>query len=635
MATSLGSARGTGQQAFSHAASSGLAQIPAILWTTDLQLRITSVTGAALESAPEKYLGRSVALLFQQTELNSKAVDAHCAALGGSSYAFEIEMPSCELQARVNPLRNHTGEIIGVAGVAVDDTERIVSQRALRISEQSFRSLIEDAPHAVCRSTLGGNLLQVNRAMTEMLGYAETELLLCNLDTHIFADSEQFGAFVGKLQLQKSWHGFEAEWRRRDGRSVIVNLGGRAVRDSSGEISYLDVFAENIGEHKKLEAQLHQAQKMQAVGQLAGGIAHDFNNLLTVIRGQTEIMRNASMDACTLECRLKEIEVAAERATTLTRQLLAFSRQQVLQTKVVNLNSVVANLNQMLARLIGEHVELSFAPGRDLWPIRVDPGQIEQVLMNLVVNARDAMPNGGRLTIATRNLSRADAGRACPNCGPGDFVHLSVRDTGHGMDPATKARIFEPFFTTKQVGKGTGLGLAVVYGVVKQSGGSVRVDTELGAGTEFHICLPRAQGAEEITGESIQASVPSGSETILLVEDDDSIRDLVAAYLRDNGYRVIPAKDGADGVRLAEAEPEIALLLSDMMMPKMGGRELAQKLREKIPYLKVVLMSGHPGELEPGSDGTHFVQKPFSLVSLAGAIREALNSAERNLNPRR
>ncbi len=626
MATSSGRAHAIGGKAFSDPLNSSLAQAPAVFWTTDLQLRITSIAGAGFEICPDHCLGRPVSFLFQRPESSSTALDAHSLAAGGESCAFDANIMGCDVHVRIKALRDARGNIVGVVGIALDDTERIFTQRALRISEQSYRSLIEDAPHAVCRSTSVGNLLQVNRAMQEMLSYSEPELLMRNLATHIFAVGEQYSSLVEKLRERKSWHGFEAQWLRRDGQTVTVNVGGRAVCDASGEIFYLDLFAENIGEHKELEAQLLQAQKMQAVGQLAGGIAHDFNNLLTVIRGQTEMMREDMLSRDSLESRLQEIEVAAERAIALTRQLLAFSRRQVLQTKVLNLNVVVGNVSQMLARLIGENVELAFTPAPDLWLVKVDPGQIEQALMNLAVNARDAMPEGGQLTITTRNVSHIElSDNRSTNEELGDFVRLSVRDTGHGMDEAIKARIFEPFFTTKQVGKGTGLGLSVVYGVIKQSGGYVRVESQPGAGAEFHLFLPRADGAEEKTPEMLRGSVPSGNETILLVEDDDSIRSLLTDFLQDNGYRVLTAKDGADAVRLMESEHDVALLLSDMMMPKMGGRELANKLRDKIPGLKVVLMSGHPGEPQPAGDGTHFVQKPFSMMLLASAVRDALN----------
>lgn len=608
-----------------------LAKAPAILWTSDLSFQVTSFAGAGLRDLGlrgDENSRYSVERFFQQSNSASKAQDAHFLAARGESCSFQIEIQGRDLLAHVEPLRNSRGKIVGVIGVALDNTEGLVSQRALRISEQSYRSLIEEAPHAICRCTGTGSLLQVNRGMQEMLGHSESDLLTRNLHTEVFADPEQYTAFLDKLRRQRSSHGFETQWLHQDGSAISVSLGGRWIGDASGENFYLDLFAENISERKRLEGQLQHAQKMQAVGQLAGGIAHDFNNLLTIISGQADLMSEDLSAHETPASRLAEIQRAAERATTLTRQLLAFSRRQVLETKILNLNNIVANMNRMLARLIGENIELTFTPDPNLWQVRVDPGQIEQVLMNLSVNARDAMPNGGRLSIETRNASRAAVARSTTGIKPGDYAVLAVRDTGYGMDEATKARIFEPFFTTKEVGKGTGLGLSVVYGVVKQSGGHVRVRSAPHAGSIFEIYLPRSGGAVEDVPESICAQPPSGNETVLLVEDDESIRHLLKDFLGTLGYRVLSAGDGGEAVRLIESGGQADLLLSDMMMPKMSGLTLARTLKEVLPGLKVVLMSGHPQHLQSAS-GMHFLEKPFSMHALATTLREVLDGKQR------
>lgn len=608
-----------------------LAKAPAILWTSDLSFQVTSFAGAGLRDLGlrgDENSRYSVERFFQQSNSAFKAQDAHFLAARGESCSFQIEIQGRDLLAHVEPLRNSRGKIVGVIGVALDNTEGLVSQRALRISEQSYRSLIEEAPHAICRCTGTGSLLQVNRGMQEMLGHSESDLLTRNLHTEVFADPEQYTAFLDKLRRQRSSHGFETQWLHQDGSAISVSLGGRWIGDASGENFYLDLFAENISERKRLEGQLQHAQKMQAVGQLAGGIAHDFNNLLTIISGQADLMSEDLSAHETPASRLAEIQRAAERATTLTRQLLAFSRRQVLETKILNLNNIVANMNRMLARLIGENIELTFTPDPNLWQVRVDPGQIEQVLMNLSVNARDAMPNGGRLSIETRNASRAAVARSTTGIKPGDYAVLAVRDTGYGMDEATKARIFEPFFTTKEVGKGTGLGLSVVYGVVKQSGGHVRVRSAPHAGSIFEIYLPRSGGAVEDVPESICAQPPSGNETVLLVEDDESIRHLLKDFLGTRGYRVLSAGDGGEAVRLIESGGQADLLLSDMMMPKMSGLTLARTLKEVLPGLKVVLMSGHPQHLQSAS-GMHFLEKPFSMHALATTLREVLDGKQR------
>ena len=599
-------------------------QVPAILWTTDLQFRLTGSSGAGLASLRlGAALGHSVRCLFKQSLSDTKVLDAHFLAAAGEICTFQVEVRGRDLEAHVEPLRDPQGTIIGVAGVAIDNTDRQVGWRGLRISEQNYRSLIEEAPHAICRCTLTGGLLQVNRAMQEMLGYSESDLLIRNLQTEIFADPKHYSEFVEKLKNRRSCHGYETHWFEQRGHPVAVSLSGRSVSDAGGNIVYLDFFAENISERKQLEEQLRQAQKMHAVGQLAGGIAHDFNNLLTVIHGQAEMIAEHLSPTDPAYSRLDEVQRASERASALTRQLLAFSRRQVLETRILDLNSIVANINQMLARLIGRNIELSFSPDPALWPIKVDPGQIEQVLMNLAVNARDAMPGGGRVTIKTRNITARDRFHSLP---PGDFVELSVQDTGHGMDEAIRARIFEPFFTTKQAGEGTGLGLSVVYGVVKQSGGHVHVESEPGVGTEFFIYLPRSEGAARDVPQSASAAIPRGSETVLLVEDDESIRRMIADFLESHGYRVLVAKDGPEGLEMLELESGIALMLTDLMMPRMGGKELAAKAREILPDLKIILMSGNPEDGRSSLAGFHLLPKPFSIHTLATVVRRVLEN---------
>lgn len=599
------------------------ANVPALLWTTDLEFHVTSFGGALAEAIrPRPQTNSSVANFFR-VPANSKVLDAHFLASTGENCSFEVSLGRRDLHAQIKPLMDSSGKIIGTTGIAVDSTEYLVAQRALRISEQSYRSLIEEAPHAICRCTSGGSLLQVNRAMQEMLGYSESDLLMRNLQTEIFANPEQYTAFLAHLRGQPSCHGFETHWLRQTREVVTVSLSGRSVCDASGKISYLDFFAENIGERKQLEEQFRQAQKMQAVGQLAGGIAHDFNNLLTVILGHAELIDGAILDHEAAHARLKEIKEAAERATGLTGQLLAFSRRQVLQTKVLDLNTVVGNMNQMLARLIGGNIELSFVPQPNLWPVKLDPGQIAQVLMNLAVNARDAMPDGGRLTITTKNMSQQRIGINA--AAPTDFVLLTVRDSGHGMDETTKARIFEPFFTTKEAGKGTGLGLAVVYGIVKQSGGQVQVESSPKEGTTFEIFLPRANGVAEDVPEAVRAETPGGNEIILLVDDDKSVRGMIAEFLKNRGYRVLVAHDGADAIHVAEASGKFDLLLSDLTMPNIGGRELARRLKELKPDLRTILMSGNPEAHESALGYPKFMQKPFSMHELAQALRAVLD----------
>lgn len=605
-----------------------LERIPALVWTTDLELRITSLSGAAIATTGicrEDYLYRPAGLAFEHAKPQSTAEDVHIRAIRGETGTFEMELNGREFQVHVGPLRNDHSAIVGVIGIAVDRTEWLVTQRALRISEQNYRSFLEELPHAICRCTPKGSLLQVNRAMVEMLGYSECDLLLLNMGTQIFADTAHYEEFVGKVGTHFSCIGFETQWLHNSGEVLNVSLGGRAAEDATGQTYWIDIVAENINERKQLQTHLQHAQKMQAVGLFAGGIAHDFNNLLTVIRGQIEVISGETFNGDELYRRLKEVERAAERATTLVSQLLAFSRRQVLQAKILNLNHVIASMTEMLSRLIAEDIELVFRPEPELWTVKIDPGQLEQILMNLAANARDAMPQGGQLTIETHNIPAESVARDLASDQPTAYVLLTVRDTGHGMDAATKARIFEPFFTTKEVGKGTGLGLSVVYGVVQQSGGQVSVESEPSVGTAFQIMLPRYIGTPEHTPKGVPTTVPGGTETLLLVEDNESLRNLAAEFLRDHGYHVMVAKDGLDAMKLAEAHDEIALLITDIKMPKIGGRELASKLRKYLPRLRVLLMSGHVEDSQLGTD-TYFLQKPFSMLLLANTVRKALKS---------
>ena len=384
-------------------------------------------------------------------------------------------------------------------------------------------------------------------------------------------------------------------------------------------------------EQKQLEERLRQAHKMEAVGRLAGGVAHDFNNLLTIIRGNSDLLKDREgADALHQRC-VEQIQKAAGRAVSMTRQLLAFSRMQVLQPRVLDLNDVVMEMGKMLPRLIGEHIEYSFLPDPDLASIKADPGQIEQVILNLAANARDAMPRGGKLSVRTENISvnEFEAVKRPPMI-PGRYVQLSVSDTGHGMDEATRTHIFEPFFTTKEIGKGTGLGLAMVYGIVKQSGGFIWVESLPGRGTTFEIYLPQVTGkAVIVEPEEKNSPIPVGSETVLVVEDEAGVRELACQFLRVKGYTVLEAEGGQEALALSRSHSgTIHLLLSDMVMPKMSGGELAAQLKAIRPDIRVAFMSGYSefsrGDLGKGFPEAPVLQKPFSPASLVELVREAL-----------
>jgi signal transduction histidine kinase/CheY-like chemotaxis protein len=383
---------------------------------------------------------------------------------------------------------------------------------------------------------------------------------------------------------------------------------------------------------RELEEQLRQSQKMEAVGRLAGGVAHDFNNLLMVIRGRSELLLHHVKEGEPLRRHIALIREAAERAVGLTQQLLTFSRKGVLRPQVLDLNAAVTGMATMLRRLIGEHIELSVCPGEGLWRIQADPSQIEQVVMNLAVNARDAMPHGGRLTVETANVTLDESfARSHAGSRPGAYVRLAVSDTGVGMDAATRAHLFEPFFTTKAPGQGTGLGLAMVYGIVKQHRGYVTADSEPGRGSRFTIYLARSEAP--VTAPALPwsgSAPPGGRETVLLVEDEQSVRELVKEMLRERGYTVIEARHGADALVAAEQHTgAIHLLLTDIVMPEMGGRELARRLRASRPDVRVLYMSGYLGDATPPEGieiGIPILAKPFTTETLAVRAREVLDA---------
>jgi PAS domain S-box-containing protein len=508
------------------------------------------------------------------------------------------------------------------------------AQEGLRRSELNFRSLVTNAPYGICRCDASGKLLDVNPALLGMLGYSAASELVGKHLGALYADTQQWFELADFLRAESPFNGLTAEWKRKDGSTNVLRVSGRSVSDG-GEGKAFELFAEDVTERRILEQQLRQSQKMEAIGRLAGGIAHDFNNLLMVISGYSEFLLERLGSEPTLRGPAQEIASAAQRASSLTRQLLAFSRKQMLAPKIIDLNEVVTENLKMLTRMIGEDVDLVMVPGASLGAVRADSGQIEQVIMNLAVNARDAMPSGGKLTLETSNVTLdEDYARYHAPLQPGDYIMLAISDTGAGMDSETQSHIFEPFFTTKGP-KGTGLGLSTVYGIIKQSGGYVWVYSEVGKGTTFKIYLPRVAATGE-TAALLPAAVEAqkaepGTETILVVEDEANLRYLARQFLEKQGYKVIEAADGAVAMQIVVAhEGVIHLLLTDVIMPGMNGRELAQRVSEMRPNVKVLYMSGytenvigHNGTLDAG---VSLLQKPFNLRDLKDKVREVLDA---------
>jgi PAS domain S-box-containing protein len=506
------------------------------------------------------------------------------------------------------------------------------AQDGLKRSESNFRSLVTNAPYGICRTTIGGRILDLNPAFVSLLGHESASELLGRSLAALYPDPTRWPVLAEYFRSGGEFHGLIVEWSRRDASVIALRLSGRAIRRNGDEPSF-ELFAEDVTERRALEQQLRQAQKMEAIGRLAGGVAHDFNNLLMVISGYAEFVQERAGENEAIRGPAREITNAAERATSLTRQLLAFSRKQMLDPRVLDLNSLVTENIKMLNRLIGEDIELIMVPGAELPTVKADPGQIEQVILNLAVNARDAMPSGGKLTIETTNVSLDETyARHHPPVKPGEYVMLAISDTGHGMDMDTQTHIFEPFFTTKGT-KGTGLGLSTVYGIVKQSGGYIWVYSEVGKGTTFKIYMPRVTPTGEYAAAqpSVSVAAPAVLGTVLLVEDEANLRRLTREYLDRRGYTVLEAADAPAAIQIAaKHNGAIHLLLTDVIMPGMNGRELAQRVMVVRPGIKVIYMSGYT-ENVIGRDGTldagvTLLQKPFSMRELVEKVREVLGT---------
>ena len=535
------------------------------------------------------------------------------------------------------PIFDTTGKAVGAATIARDITKNKRAEETLRRSEERFKLIEENIDEVFWISDPNiSEITYISPAYERVWGRTRKSLLENpkSFIEGIHPDDRE--RVLSDLELQKAGKPFDHEYRviHTDGSTRWIWDRGFPIRDDAGRLTHYAGVAQDITERRRLEGQFRQAQKMEAVGRLAGGVAHDFNNLLTIINGYSELLLERLHPSDPLRGSIEEIIKAGGRAASLTRQLLAFSRQQVLAPRVLDLNALVADVERMLRRLIGEDIDLVMLPGAELGRVKADPGQIEQILVNLAVNARDAMPEGGKLVIETTNVELDDAyARSHPVVTPGHYVMLAMSDTGTGMDAAIQAHIFEPFFTTKEQGKGTGLGLSTVYGIVKQSGGYIWVYSEPGLGSTFKIYLPSVEdAAESVSGPEARELPFGGSETILLVEDEEAVRTLASKILQERGYRVLESASPDDALQIAEHHQEpIDLLLTDVVLPKMSGRKIAEYLTALRPNMKVLYMSGYTddavvrnGVLE---SNTAFLQKPFTPSGLARKVREVLDAA--------
>jgi two-component system, cell cycle sensor histidine kinase and response regulator CckA len=515
-----------------------------------------------------------------------------------------------------------------------DITERKRDEEALRQANETLAAVIETSPLAIYTVDLKGSVTSWNTAAEKMYGYTQGEVMHRFLPILLAEDVPEFLEQLAETAKGRSYAGLEAKRRRKDDSIFDISVWSAPLRDGTGAVRGSVIMAADITDRKRLEEQFQQAQKMEAVGRLAGGVAHDFNNLLTVITGYCQMLLDRLEPSDLAYEDMQQVLRAADRATTLTKQLLAFSRKQIVQPKVIDLHALLREMDHILKRLVGEDIELHIEASAGLGKVRVDPGQLEQVIINLAVNSRDAMPKGGKLIIEMRNVEIDEKFVARHLAvDPGPYVLLAVTDTGAGIPPEVQQHLFEPFFTTKEKGRGTGLGLSTSYGIVKQNRGEILVYSEVGIGTTFKIYLPRVNEPADVDRtQAPEAPVRRGTETILIVEDEEGVRRVLLEMLSQQGYRVLVASSGPEAIALCDKEQgTIDLLITDVIMPKMSGRELADNLRACRAGLKVLFVSGytdsaivHHGILE---EGTVFLQKPFTPEQIAGKVRHVLDEA--------
>ena len=613
--------------------------VPLPQWVYDRDnLRILAVNEAAIEHygySRAEFLSMSILDLLPPEEAKRVSYSTH----GEDSHGHDGSRPHVKRDGTLIEVETsgHSIDFDGIpARIAImnDVTARNRAAHAVRQSEEKYRRLVREAPIGVTLASLPGRFIVVNPGFVAMLGHDSEETVLALQPREIYASEEQRQALLARFQERGRIKREEIQLVRKDGTLITTQFTGRLVTDSETGEQYVEATWEDVTEQRRVERQFQQAQKMEAVGQLAGGIAHDFNNLLTIIISSSDLILADGGALPAARADIEAIRTAGKSAAALTRQLLAFSRKQVLQPRVMQMNDLLAGTGKLLHRLIDENIELITVLAPDAGTVKVDPGQIEQVMINLAVNARDAMPNGGRLTIESKNVEFGEGLTEHKVLYPaGKYVSLTVSDTGVGMDSETQARVFEPFFTTKEPGEGTGLGLATVYGIVRQSGGFISVYSEPGQGTSFKIYFPRVDPVRGVVEEAPRALKPlGGNETILIVEDAPAVRGIMRQVLMRLGYQVLEAHDGESAIALsAKHNGTIDLLLTDVIMPRMGGRVLADEIAKQRPGIRVLYVSGYTddaivrhGVLEPG---VHYLEKPFTPDTLAQKVRGVLENA--------
>ena len=610
-----------------------VAGAPLVLFALDRDGVFQLVEGKGLEGIgvrPAQLVGQSAFQVY--ADLPQALADLR-RALAGESFSSTVEVFGFVFEAWYSPMRDANGVVSGVIGVATDITERRRAEEALRRSEESNRALVEHATYGIYRSTPAGRFLSVNPALVKMLGYASEEALLAvDLGQDVYADAGERALALARFAESDSVQGLELEWKRKDGARILVRLSGRAVRRPDGKIESFETVAEDVTERRVLEEQLRQSQKIEALGQLTGGIAHDFNNLLTIILANAELIRKGlSPDRKDEHADLRDLTSAALRGRVMVKELLGFARRSSLDLEALELGAVLANLGGMLRRIVPADIEIVLGGDDDLPDIRADLHAIEQIVFNLITNARDAMPDGGVLRIDTARAQLTGEQRVAAGATAAtNWVCLAVEDTGVGMDEATRVRVFEPFFTTKPAGKGTGLGMATVYGLVKQHGGVIQVDSSSGLGTRVKVYFP-ALSESDVASDGRQSGphlAVGGTETILVVEDEDAVRRAAKRILEQSGYQVLTAADGQEALEVLRQPGTIHLILSDLVMPRLGGRALYDAARREgktTPFLFASGYSPGDGRATPPELGVPLLHKPWTPADLLARVRELLD----------
>ncbi len=611
-------------------------RLPAVVWTTDRDLRFTSSAGAGLATLglePDQVRGMSIGEYLGTGDPEHAALRAHRRALAGESAAFEIAFGGATWHATVMPLSGDGG-IIGCAGIALDVTARSHAEGALERSEAHYRALVEEAPVGIFRSSREGRFLTVNPALVAMLGYDDAdELAGLDLAADVYVEPDVREALMRRYETTDRVSGVDVDWRRKDGSRIAVRLSGRPVRDAAGSVQAWEMVAEDVTERRHLEHQLRTAQKMEALGLVTGGVAHDFNNLLTTILANTELIASA-LPASMAQTRsdLLEIQDAAARGSELVKKLLGFSRRERLVMEPVDVGALVTDMVEVLRRLLPERITILAAVEPGLPAVLADAGALQQVLLNLATNARDAIAENGEIRLAVRRAPLDEAFATEHGWGvPGEYVAIDVRDSGLGMDEATRLRVFEPFFTTKPPGAGSGLGLAMVYGLMKQHNGYVQVHSAPGAGTTATLYVPQTRRAAVAGAAPRRSRALHHGQTVLVVEDEEPIRRVAQRVLERHGYRVLAAADGLEALQLfREHEHLVAVILTDVVMPRMGGPALRDTLRGAGKTVPVVFTSGYArsdGEAEPLDPTVPYLAKPWSVEQLLAAVRGVLEPA--------